>query len=94
MKLGRTDILPMWVTVTLKELGRFMFRGFGKAVRETKALESKHIYLDTPESIIHVLVLKIERQVPEYLVMVPTTSLAFMSVPELLESPPLTCLIN
>lgn len=47
-----------------------------------------------PESIFHVLELKTEKQVPEYLAIVPATALALISAPELAVSPILTCLIS
>lgn len=38
-KLGKIEILPIWVTMTLKELGRLIFIGTGRGDKEIKAIE-------------------------------------------------------
>lgn len=50
IKSRRIDIPPMWVTVTLKEFGRFICKGTENGDKDIKAFESKHMCFGAPKS--------------------------------------------
>lgn len=61
-KSGRIEILPVRVTITLKDLGRFICKGASSEVKDIKVFESKHMCSNASESMIQVLELKTENK--------------------------------